>query len=247
LDSAAAENRPQRALERIKRTSISESAYRAIREGIVSRRFAPGEQLIEARLAAELEISRGPVREALARLRDEGLLVDEPHRGAYVRSFTLEDIVDIYNVRIGLEAVAVRLAIRGDAPLDGLHDLIGEMEAAAAVPDLERLSERELAFHQTLCDLSGNLHISSLFRSISAQVQMAVTLDNAGYDDPADVAREHEPVLDAISRRDEGEAARLIVDHIVGSLSRTLEGSASGAGIEAAKRRLLVPLDERTP
>ena len=244
MDSSAAEHRPRRALERIKRTSVAESAYRAIREGIIARRFSPGEQLVESRLAAELEISRGPVREALARLRDEGLLVDEPHRGAYVRSFTLEDIVDIYNVRIGLEPVAARLVIRNGAPLDGLRDLIGEMGAAAAVSDLERLSERELAFHQALCDLSGNLHISSLFRSISGQVQMAVSLDNAAYADPADVAREHEPVVDAIVRGSEEEASRVIVEHIVGSVGVTFQ-RASGDGVEAAMRRLLVPLGGR--
>src|SRR5207249_1345512 len=79
----------------------------------------------------ELGVSRGPVREALKRLRDEGLVVDSVHRGVYVRVFTVDDIVDLYNVRVGLESVAVRLAARLRSPTAPLRQSIDGMHAAA--------------------------------------------------------------------------------------------------------------------
>lgn len=227
------------ALNPIERVSFAESAYRAIRDSVVSGRFTGGEQLVEARLAADLGVSRGPVREALRRLSKEGLVVEHLHRGIFVREFAPSDVIDIYNVRIGLEALAVRLVIRAGAPLDELDAHLDEMLSAADASDLDRLSAAEVAFHETLCELSDNRLLSSLFHSISAQVQMAVRLDNAAYADPRDVAREHEPVLEALAAKDEQLAVERIVGHIVGSIEPFFNRFYEPQEAAAALARLL--------
>jgi DNA-binding GntR family transcriptional regulator len=202
----------------VKRTSVADSAYTAIRASVISGRFRPGEQLVEARLAEELGVSRGPVREALRRLCEEGLLVDILHRGTFVREFGPRELVDIYNVRIGLESVAVRLMIRAGRSSDRLAAQVEEMRGAARARNIGELSALEVRFHETLCELSDNPLLVSVFRSISAHVQMAVSFDNASYDDPLQIAEEHTPIIEAIDACDEALAVRSVCEHIVGSV-----------------------------
>jgi DNA-binding GntR family transcriptional regulator len=205
-------------LARVARTSVADSAYEAIRDSVLDGRYTAGEQLVEARLAAELGVSRGPVREALRRLSEEGLLVDVLHRGMFVREFAPQDIIDIYNVRIGLEGVAVRLMIGSGGSAQPLVLLVEKMRRAALAKDLNGLSKLEFRFHETLCELSGNPLLATLFRSISSQVQMALSLDNASYADPTQIATEHVPLIEAIEAADEELAVERITRHIVCSL-----------------------------
>ena len=228
-------------LGKIQRTSFAERSYEAIRESIVAGRFRAGEQLVEARLAEELGVSRGPVREALKRLREEGLVVDNLHKGAHVRVFSVGDIVDLYNVRIGLESVAIRLATRRRQSTKRLRELIDAMALAAKDGDIGRLSNRELAFHETLCELSGNQYVHSLFRSIAAQVRVALELDSAEYDNPLEVAIEHKPLVAVIESGDEELAVRRLEEHIVHGVSAILYHLAGAEEAEAALGRLLEP------
>lgn len=207
-----------RPLKRVTRTSVAESAYEAIRDSIIAGRYPPGEQLVEARLASELAVSRGPVREALGRLTEEGLLVDILHRGTFVRQFEAGDLIDIYNVRIGLESVAVRLMIAAECSVRPLVSLVEEMRKAAGATDVARLSRLEFRFHETLCELSGNPFLVSVYRSISSQVQMVLSLDNASYLDPQEIADEHVPLIEAIDARDAELAVDRITQHIVCSV-----------------------------
>src|SRR6201982_3911079 len=142
-------------LKRVTRTSVADSAYEAIRESILRGQYPPGEQLVEARLASELGGSRGPVRGALGRLTEERLLVDILHRGTFVREFVPGDLIDIYNVRIGLETVAVRLMILSGQSVRPLITLVEAMRKAAHADDLDRLRRLALRFPGTLRALSG--------------------------------------------------------------------------------------------
>ena len=225
-----------RPLKRVTRISVAESAYEAIRDSIIAGQYPPGEQLVEARLAAELGVSRGPVREALGRLTEEGLLVDILHRGTFVREFAPADLIDIYNVRIGLESVAVRLMIGADRSVAPLLALVEEMRKAARAGNLGRLSQLEFRFHETLCDLSGNAVLASVFRSISSQVQMVLSLDNASYLDPQEIADEHMPVIEAIAAGDTDEAVERITQHIVCSVEPLFVRLYGQADIPEAKQ-----------
>lgn len=225
-----------RPLKRVRRTSVAESAYEAIRDSILQGRYPPGEQLVEARLASELGVSRGPVREALGRLTEDGMLVDILHRGTFVREFEAADLIDIYNVRIGLESVAVRLMIGAGRSVRPLVSLVEDMRKAARANDLSRLSRAEFRFHETLCELSGNYLLASVYRSISSQVQMVLSLDNASYLDPQEIADEHVPLIDAIEAGDPEVAVERITQHIVCSVEPLFVRLYGRADIPEAKR-----------
>src|SRR5215203_3500118 len=96
-----------------------------LRERIVAGDFRLGERLVESRIAQQLQISRGPVREALKQLRAEGLVREEPRRGSFVVDLTLDDIREIYDLRAAIEGRAARLVIldRNFAALDRLRDI----------------------------------------------------------------------------------------------------------------------------
>jgi DNA-binding GntR family transcriptional regulator len=209
-------------LERIQRTTVAASAYEAIRESILDGRFRPDDVLTEGELALHLHVSRGTVREALARLREDGLVVPVPPRGLAVRRFSIDDVVDIFNARIGLESVAIRLCIRAGADVAPLVRCAEEMVAAAANGDRLTVNARELRFHATLCELSGNRCLVELHGRIGTQIRMALTLDYAGHEDPTPPAKEHEMLVAAIRDGDEDAAVRTLVEHIVGSLTRQL-------------------------
>ena len=101
-------------------------AYEQVRAAIVENRYAPGQRLIEQRLAAELGLSRTPVREALRILEAEGLVVSERNRGATVRPLSPTEVVDLYGLRIRLESYAAELAAEriADQELGALADAL---------------------------------------------------------------------------------------------------------------------------
>lgn len=212
---------PSLGLQRITRQSVADAAYEAVRDAVVSGVFAPGDQLVESRVADELGVSRGTAREALRRLRDEGLAIGAANRGVFVRELTLEDVIDLYNIRVGIEGVAIRLCTRQRRPTDGLRALIGEMDAAAKRGDAIGLSDRELAFHEELCTLSGNEHLAATFRSISGLTRLAFVGEYAAYSDVASVAAEHVPLVEAIESGDEERAVQALIEHM--DIARTLE------------------------
>lgn len=94
-------------------------AYRRIRSAIVEGQFRPGQRLVEQRIAEDFAFSRTPIREAMRRLQAEGLVHIEPNRGALVRPMTLEEILDLYELRARLEAYAARAGCRPDHPPSG--------------------------------------------------------------------------------------------------------------------------------
>ena len=185
-----------------------------IRDSIVSGRFSMGERIYESRLAEELGISRAPIREALGRLAQEQLVVDQPRRGMFVREFSAQDLVDLYNTRIALEKTAVRLVARRQPSIAQLERLIDKMDDARE-KGLADLVDVELRFHETLVELSDNPYLLRIYSSISAQIRLGIGLDDAGYSDLANLRSEHLPIIEAIRSGDEDRAAEALQEDIL--------------------------------
>jgi DNA-binding GntR family transcriptional regulator len=185
-------------LWRLDQDSLSERVYGSLRRSIISGRFAPGERLIENSLAEELGVSRAPVREAFRKLAAEQLVEERPRYGTYVREFTAKDFVDTYNLISAIESLAVRLIVRRQSSLEALDRIIGEMTEAAEQGDLHKVIEIELDFHRELCSSAGNHQLDNVFRLLSGMVGMALSLDDATYEDISQIAAEHYPLLDAL-------------------------------------------------
>ncbi|HWF34097.1 MAG TPA: GntR family transcriptional regulator [Solirubrobacteraceae bacterium] len=145
--------------------SLTESIAGLLRERIVDGQFQPGEKLVEAEIARQLQISRGPVREALAQLRAEGLVIERPRRGSFVAELTLDDVREIYELRAALESRAARLLIERDdrEALVELGVIVEAMKAATGTDDREAFAELDARFHAELCRLSGNQRLHRAF------------------------------------------------------------------------------------
>ena len=216
----------QQRLGRLKQVSLSDRAYEAIRSSVISGRFEPGERLIEDNLAEDLGVSRAPIREAFRRLANEQLVVEWPRHGTYVREFTAKDFVDIYNLLSAIESLAVRLLVRNKVSLEPLRSIVGGMAEAAKEGDLSRVVEIEIDFHRELCSAAGNNHLENVFRLLSGLVGIALSLDDATYQDMADIAAEHYPLLEEIEEAtksgDEKRAVLAIRTHIRASLGEVM-------------------------
>lgn len=203
--------------------SLTELAYRSIKESIISGHFDAGEQLIESQLAKELGISRAPIREAMMRLKGDRLVVERPRQGTFVREFTAQDIVDLFNLRVAIESTAIRLVMRKGYSPEPLDDIIKEMTKAAEEQDAQALVETELRFHEVLCQASSNEYIISVFHLLAAQIRMAFAMENKKYINLAAIADEHIPVVESIRSGDELSAVTAIEHHIIASVSSFLE------------------------
>lgn len=189
---------------------------------LVAGRIRQGDRINEAELARRLGISRNPIREAVKRLEERGLLISAPRRGTFVRRFSRRDIDDIFSFRVALEAFALQQALPGigEADLEGLAELIAGMEAAADAGDEARLTALDLAFHHRICALSGNGQTLRAFASIQGEVQMLIALVDYGYESLHAAAADHWPVVEALRGRDPQRAEAALVEHIRDAWSR---------------------------
>jgi len=183
---------------------------------IVEGHLAPGSRIVEAEIARRMGVSRAPVREAARRLERQGVLVARPRHGFAVRTISVQEIDDLYEVRISLELTSVELACRkaDDAGLARLNALVDAMvREAPTLPQHERIAS-DLAFHTLICELSGNAHLHRIFSNTQTEMRMIIALIDALYADPETVANSHRPIVDALMRRDVDAARQAMREHL---------------------------------
>jgi DNA-binding GntR family transcriptional regulator len=195
--------------------SLAEDAADLIREEILSGGFRQGEHLVEARIAKQLNVSRGPVREAFKLLRAEGLVDEEPRRGTFVVRLSARDVREIYDLRAGIEArAAAALARANRTPdTDELRVHIARMEEAAQAGDVVGVSRHDLAFHDALCRLSGNDRLQEVFLRYVPMLKPLLRLDEQVYRSLNEIAGQHRPIVEAIASSDAEAAARRCEEH----------------------------------
>ncbi|HEU0194863.1 MAG TPA: GntR family transcriptional regulator [Gaiellales bacterium] len=198
------------------RKSLAEEAADQIREEVLAGRLGQGERLVEVRVAEALNISRGPVREAFKLLRAEGLLEEEQNRGTYVVRLSSADVREVYDLRAAIEARAAKMLAMnaGPADLEVLRSALEELKGAAARGDVTAVSRADLAFHETVCQLTGNGRLHAVFMRYVPVVRTLIRLDEHLYSSPEEIAQEHEPMLAAIEARDPDAAAARFEAHI---------------------------------
>jgi GntR family transcriptional regulator of gluconate operon len=196
--------------------SLAGDAADRIREEILTGGFRQGDHLVEAKIAEQLRISRGPVREAFKLLRAEGLLKEEPRRGTFVVSLSADDVREIYGLRAALESGAGRLLARSKDPstIERVRALAARIDSAAAEGDGRAVSRADLAFHEGLCMLCGNTRIHEVFTRYVPTLRALLRLDEHVLRSLEDVPAQHAPLVAAISSGDEERAARLLAEHV---------------------------------
>lgn len=195
--------------------SLTEDAADRIREQIILGGFRQGEHLKEAHIAEQLNVSRGPVREAFKILRAEGLVAEEPRRGTFVVSLTAKDVTDIYGVRAAVEELAARLVCRAQDPvaIATLRELVAAIAEAATTGSAPAVARADVAFHQGLCTVSGNARILEVFLRYVPTIRGLLRLDERIMPSLDEVACQHEPMVEAMAAGDEELAARLVREH----------------------------------
>ncbi|WP_231745624.1 GntR family transcriptional regulator [Arthrobacter sp. EpRS71] len=201
------------------RNRLVDIAYERLRAGIIEGNLAMGSRLKETHLAAELQVSRGPVKLAIQRLVEEGLVDERPHQGAIVREIDGPTIVDLYNVRVGLERVAFGIAAKQGMDTSELKRLAGLIRAAAQQADTLAVARHEWAFHTEVFEQSNNPVLTQLFHGLEARILMALTLDDEGFENLSDVADEYDTLIAAIDSRDEEAAMDAVQRCILSTVS----------------------------
>jgi DNA-binding GntR family transcriptional regulator len=194
------------------RGSLRDQIRQVIVDGLVSGRWQPGDRIVERRVAAELEVSQAPVREALRELETLRIIESAPNKGARVRAFTADDLAEIYPVRAGLERVAAELALpRLAGDVTALEHHLTLMRQATDTPAQVR---NVFAFHREIVRAAGNAVLLHSWESLGLEVWTAVSLRLRGLGLEEEAA-DHEPIVEAFRRQDPGIGV-LLRDHVLG-------------------------------
>ena len=197
---------------------IARQLRRAIGEGEI----APGQQLHETELSRALGVSRGPLREALQRLAQEGLLVSIRNRGVFVTQVTDEDVRDLYLARHAVERTAAALVVQHDpqGAAERLLDTVETMAAAIDRGDAKALTEADVAFHELLVSLARSPRLSRMHDTLMVETRMCIIALETRYASHRFRLEEHREITRAIREADAGLVDRLLTEHMRDAVTR---------------------------
>jgi DNA-binding GntR family transcriptional regulator len=194
---------------------LRHDAYEALRGAILLGRLQPGERVVEAEIARQMGISRGPIREAVRQLEQDGLVEYQPRRGVIVASLTREQVLDAYSVRAELEGFAARLAAERIAPADLEHltELLEVMRRHARAHDAEALLQADVAFHKHISTLAGNRVLLRLWTSLGPHAWTLFSVAQLRDYTLEALAERHQLIIAALRTGDPTEAERVATEH----------------------------------
>ncbi len=185
--------------------SLVEMAYEQVKRRILDNQYHPGYQALEQEVAEDLGMSRTPVREALIRLKHEGLVELIPRRGMRVVPVVADDMKEIYDVLTSLESMAAELLAQRKPDATTLEPMVSatrDMEAALADDDLDAWAEADERFHRALIDLCGNRRLANMANTVRDQGHRARMVTLRLREKPLASADEHHQLLKAIEKGD---------------------------------------------
>jgi DNA-binding GntR family transcriptional regulator len=195
--------------------TAAESVLHELRSALAAGRLLPGQQLVQEDLAADLGVSRVPIRESLKILEGEGHVTYHPNRGYFVTELSADDLIELYRIRQILEAEALAQAVLevSDADIADIESILEQVEQAAESGDVERLTETNRAFHFAIIELSGMNRLSRLIRQLWDASDIYRTVY---FRDPVNRERihsEHQEIIDALKARDAQALIRAQSNH----------------------------------
>ena len=217
-------------------------AYEAIRDGILSRTYPAGARLTEERLAAEIGVSRTPVREALRRLHIEGWVEFVPNRGVIVPAWTATDIEEIFAIRALLESYGAEMAARNatEAQILEMRANCTAFEAEIAARNsgsLDRVGDLNRIFHRLVAEASGGVRLGPM---VNHAIEMPLVMDTFrkfNEDELRRRAAHHRELVQAIEARDPELARSIMHAHILSGRSKHRSAPAeSSASVMASYR-----------
>lgn len=196
---------------------VRDEVYQHLRGAIMDGELVPGDKLGEVELGARYGVSRTPIREALQRLVQEGLLATSAGRGVWVRQVDAREARDTYAVRENLDGLAAELAARHHTPDDAtrLQHALGALESASANAraDYREQTRLDLAYHREVVRASHNVALADLARALEQRVAL-IKHRTRTYNAHPDTSRQHHAILKAVLERDEAAAREAARAHV---------------------------------
>jgi DNA-binding GntR family transcriptional regulator len=190
--------------------------YQHILTMITSRQLSPGGRLDEQSLAQALGVSRTPIREAIGRLAEKGLVEYRPYQGNFVRTFSTQEVSDIYKVRSALEELAIRQTTAAMTPerLEEIRQILDDISEAMERGDVAAVNEADNRFHSTIVRFSGNATLIAYLDDLGQRVQLIRSIANENPEVVTRTALQRPQILAALESGDADLAARLLTEHI---------------------------------
>jgi DNA-binding GntR family transcriptional regulator len=194
------------------RTTLVEKVADRIRDAIKTGKLNPGARLIESEIAAEMQISRYPIREAIRYLEKEGLVTNVPYKGAHVTNFSRADLKEVYSLRVALEELAIRTLIENldKNKIKQLEQSLVAMKRAALKGEMDEYVDADLRFHLAICELSGHKRLLEVWRNLEHQIRNFIMFADQPHesDAPMEIYHEHSKVIEAIKNSDTDRAVK---------------------------------------
>lgn len=200
----------------VRGNSLSEQVYLSLRESIVKGEFYPGFRLLVLDIANTLKISQAPVREAMERLKQEGLLVSKHNKGSFVSEIMQEEIEEIYALRELIEWNAVKncLPQLQSTDFDQLTSIYDRMYRAAENDDLFLFIDLDMDFHGFFFAKSGNKTILQIWDQITVKIKRFLSITNKlYYSDLISIAESHLPLIEVLRDGNEEQIEKLFIQH----------------------------------
>ncbi len=225
--------------------NLTTLAYKTIKSYIWEGRLDEGARLTEEFLARRLGISKSPIREALNRLESEGLIRIEPRRGAFLRTFSVKEIADLYDLREALEAHAVATAKVAPELLEKLRQSVERSRRFIQTNDKLHYINEDIRFHALLARATGNERLVETLENLQHQVWL---FRRKTYDlSRSEAVASHQGIVEALENGDKQRAERLMRDHISGVCRRLIAHLSQLQGGAAAPQGRAASPSRRAP
>ena len=208
-----------------------------LRELIVQGAFSPGQQVNESALASQLSTSRGPLREALQRLCQEGILVSKRNRGVFVLELSTQDVKEIYAVREAVELAAANTLLDSDSEQVAdtcreLKGIIRNMAKQVAASDWQAIARLDMQFHTAFVSGTGNTRLIRIYETLAAESRMCILSLEVAYPRIDVLVQEHQQILEFLEARDRSGLQQAIKRHMQKAVE-DLTASPEAPGITA--------------
>ncbi len=204
---------------------LNQQAYDEIRRRILDGEFLPSNPISEYQVASELNISRTPVREALKRLEEEGLVWSIPNKGTFVAELSAHDIMEIYQVRECLEGQAARIAAEkmSDNDIQLLEKEIALTDEFAATGQEDEIFQRDIRLHKLIITSTQNIRLGKILATLDDQMHRVRIIFSHSPDWLQAVIQEHAAIVEKIKARDCEGAEDAMVKHLRSACDRSVQ------------------------
>lgn len=200
-----------------KTTSLRHKITEDIRKAILQGKLKPGDRLREVEISKQMGVSRGPVREAMRMLEQEGLLYSHPYKETMVAEISGEEVLEVLiPIRLTIEQFALRKGLphiqQGD--IERLSGFVEEMKEGARQKNLARIVECDLAFHEHLVGIAKMNNLMTIWTSIYNQMRLHFIMQGQSYEDYNELWKDHKKLLQVVKEGDMEQIAQELKQHI---------------------------------